>query len=150
EFCLEVHSSKSKKTEVLAQLHSAWEARGSADTETWQVEAQRLQGHRDVLNRYVERLHKRYPNGYTIYDAIGIVSTNQDVAPINLNWLSHTQHQSADLLAMREIADRLEVNAQVVGFGTLNQHPLHLIGNNDWSPTWLHLVIEAARELGPA
>ena len=64
------------------------------------------------------RLHERYPNGYTIYDAIGIVSTNQDVAPINLAWTSHTQHQSADLLAKREIADRLEVNAQAVGFGT--------------------------------
>ncbi|KXF19699.1 DNA helicase [Pseudomonas aeruginosa] len=150
EFCLEVHSSKSKKTEVLAQLHSAWEARGTADADTWQAEAQRLQGHRDVLNQYAERLHERYPNGYTIYDAIGIVSTNQDVAPINLAWTSHTQHQSADLLAKREIADRLEVNAQAVGFGTLNQHPLHLIGNNDWSPTWQHQVIEAARELGPA
>ncbi|MBN0802986.1 hypothetical protein JTL91_34925, partial [Pseudomonas aeruginosa] len=86
EFCLEVHSSKSKKTEVLAQLHSAWEARGTADADTWQAEAQRLQGHRDVLNQNAERLHERYPNGYTIYDAIGIVSTNQDVAPINLAW----------------------------------------------------------------
>ncbi|MCP1604216.1 DUF3320 domain-containing protein [Pseudomonas citronellolis] len=150
EFCLEVHSNKSKKTEVLSQLHSAWEARGTADAETWQVEAQRLQGHRDVLNLYVERLHKRYPNGYTIYNAIGIVSTNQDIAPVSLAWTSHSQHQSADLLAMREIADRLEVNAQAVGFNTLNQHPLHLIGNSDWSPTWQHQIIEAARELGPA
>lgn len=33
---------------------------------------------------------------------------------------------------------------RAVGFGTLNQHPLHLIGNNDWSPTWQHQVIEAA------
>ncbi|MBN0105923.1 AAA family ATPase, partial [Pseudomonas aeruginosa] len=38
EFFLEVHSSKSKKTEVLAQLHSAWEARGTADADTWQGE----------------------------------------------------------------------------------------------------------------
>ncbi|MCO3053528.1 DUF3320 domain-containing protein [Pseudomonas aeruginosa] len=150
EFCLEVHSSKSKKTEVLSQLHSAWEARGTADAATWQIEAQRLQGHRDVLNLYVERLHECYPNGYTIYNAIGIVSTNQDLAPINLAWLSHSQHQSADMLALREVADRLEVNAQAVGFSTLNQHPLHLIGNNDWSPTWQHKVIESARELGPS
>lgn len=150
EFCLEVHSSKSKKTEVLSQLHSAWEARGTADAATWQIEAQRLQGHRDVLNLYVERLHESYPNGYTIYNAIGIVSTNQDLAPINLAWPSHSQHQSADMLALREIADRLEVNAQAVGFSTLDHHPLHLIGNNDWSPTWQHKVIESARELGPS
>lgn len=150
EFCLEVHSNKSKKTEVLSQLHSAWEARGTADATTWQVEAQRLQGHREILNRYVERLHERYPNGYTIYNAIGVVSTNQDIAPINLAWTSHTQHQIADLLEMREIADRLEVNAQAVGFNSLSQHPLQLIGNNDWSPTWQHHVVDAARELGPA
>ncbi|WP_216073037.1 hypothetical protein, partial [Acinetobacter baumannii] len=80
----------------------AWEARGTADAATWQIEAQRLRGHRDVLNLYVERLHECYPNGYTIYNAIGIVSTNQDLAPINLAWLSHSQHQSADMLALRE------------------------------------------------
>lgn len=150
EFCLEVHSNKSKKTEVLSQLNSAWEARGTADATTWQIEAKRLQGHRDALNLYVERLHECYPNGYTIYNAIGIVSTNLDLATINLAWPSHSQHQSSDMLAMREIADRLEVNAQSVGFNTLNQHPLHLIGNNDWSPTWQHQIIEAARELAPA
>ncbi|MGX5726193.1 DUF3320 domain-containing protein [Metapseudomonas otitidis] len=149
EFCLEVHSNKSKKTEVLSQLQSAWEARGVADASTWKAEAQRLQSHRDVLNLYVERLHERYPNGYTIYDAIGVVSTNLEVLPVNLAWVSHRQHQATDLLAMREVADRLEVNAQAIGFSALSKHPLQLIGKTDWSPTWQHQLVETAREFVP-
>lgn len=42
EFCLELHSSKARKTDVLAQLQSAWEAKGQVDSAAWEVEAQRL------------------------------------------------------------------------------------------------------------
>lgn len=150
EFCLEVHSSKSKKTEVLSQLHSAWEARGTSDAATWQMEAQRLQSLRENLNLYVERLHERYPNGYSIYDAIGVVISNKDLPLIGLSWGSHLQHQPSDMFVMREAADRLEVNAHAVDLNALASHPLHLIGNNDWSPTWQQQVIDAARELIPS
>ncbi|WP_205215643.1 DUF4011 domain-containing protein [Azospirillum brasilense] len=40
EFCLELHSSKSRKLDVLDQLRRAWEARRNADT--WHKEAQGL------------------------------------------------------------------------------------------------------------
>ncbi len=150
EFCLEVHSNKSKKTEVLAQLSSAWEARGTAEAETWQQEAIRLQHLRDNLNRYVERLHERYPNGYTIFNAIGVVSGGRSIQQVNLSWPSHLLHKLTDMLSLRELADRLEVNAQAVGFNSLSSHPLNLIGKGEWSPSWQQQVITAAREVMPA
>lgn len=54
EFCLRGSLEQVEETEVLAQLHSAWEACGDYDADTRQAEAQRLQGHRDALNQYAE------------------------------------------------------------------------------------------------
>lgn len=63
EFCLELHSSKARKLDVLAQLQSAWSSSGQADAEQWRAEADKLKHLRDALNVYVERLHQRRRNG---------------------------------------------------------------------------------------
>lgn len=50
EFCLELHSSKARKLDVLAQLQRAWETRGEVDPEVWRTEAARLNRLRGELN----------------------------------------------------------------------------------------------------
>ena len=50
EFCLELHSNKARKLDVLAQLQNAWEAQGEMDPEVWRAQAQRLQRLRNDLN----------------------------------------------------------------------------------------------------
>ncbi|WP_397453700.1 DUF3320 domain-containing protein [Pseudomonas sp. NA-150] len=149
EFCLEVHSSKARKTDVLAQLQSAWDAKGTVDAATWHSEADRLQLLRDGLNIYVDRLHQRYPNGYSIYDAIGVVVGGASVVSINLSWASARVHTRNDLLAFRELSERLEVNAKAVGYDALKNHPLSPIGQGDWSPSWQQGLIQASRQLLP-
>lgn len=150
EFCLEVHSSKARKTDVLAQLQSAWEAKGVCDQVTWHAEADRLQGLRDGLNTYVERLHQRYPNGYSIFEAIGLVCSGTEISAINLSWSSPHAHSRENLIAFRELADRLEVNAQAIGYSAIMSHPLEALGQGDWSPSWQQLLIQSARDVLPA
>jgi len=41
EFCLELHSNKARKLDVLAQLAKSWEAQGSVDQVAWHVGADR-------------------------------------------------------------------------------------------------------------
>ena len=149
EFCLEVHSNKASKTDVLTQLSAAWQARGTADAQTWQLEAVRLQTLRQSLNVYVERLHNRYPNGLNIYDAIGVTSAGHDLPLVDLSWPSHLMHDREGMLKLQELADRLEVNAEAIGFNVLANHPLAAIGHGDWSPSWQQQVITAAREVLP-
>ncbi|MGV8864548.1 MAG: DUF3320 domain-containing protein [Pseudomonas sp.] len=149
EFCLEVHSSKARKTDVLAQLQSAWDAKGVVDSATWHSEADRLQLLRDGLNTYVDRLHQRYPNGYSIYDAIGVVCGAEAVVSIHLSWASAHVHTRNDLMAFRELSDRLEVNAKAIGYDALKNHPLSPIGQGEWSPTWQQGLIQASRQLLP-
>ncbi len=149
EFCLELHSSKARKADVLAQLKSSWDARGEVDTEVWKQEAERLKRTRDELNVYVERLHYRHGNGRSIYDAIGAVVDGEDVAALPLSWPSHAAHSKNDTELLREVVDRLEVNATAVGADALSHGPFQDIGHADWSPTWQQGVIEAARQLLP-
>ncbi|MBV7510026.1 DUF3320 domain-containing protein [Pseudomonas sp. PDM25] len=150
EFCLEVHSSKARKTDVLAQLQSAWDAKGVVDSATWHAEADRLQALRDGLNTYVERLHQRYTNGYSIYHAIGVVCGGASITPMDMLWSSPHVHTREDMAALRELSDRLEVNAQAIGYGVLSNHPLALVGQGEWSPSWQQQLIQAAREVLPA
>jgi very-short-patch-repair endonuclease len=150
EFCLEVHSSKARKTDVLAQLQSAWDAKGVVDSATWHAEADRLQALREGLNTYVERLHQRYTNGYSIYHAIGVVCGGAAITPMSMSWSSPHAHTREDMAALRELSDRLEVNAQAIGYGALSSHPLSLVGQGEWSPSWQQQLIQAAREVLPA
>ncbi|MFJ2318772.1 DUF3320 domain-containing protein [Pseudomonas sp. NPDC087817] len=149
EFCLELHSSKARKTEVLAQLQSAWEATGQIDSAAWEVEAQRLATLRDSLNIYVERLHRRHRNGYTVYDAIGIVTSGTDEPVAPLAWISPEFHDQKGMLELRGLADRLEVNAKAVGYEQLVGHVLSSVAQAEWSPHWQQQFIRAARDVLP-
>ena len=55
--CLELHSNKTNRKEVLAQLGAAWERSEIYSTDAWKTETERLKNTRDRLNQYVEQLH---------------------------------------------------------------------------------------------
>jgi very-short-patch-repair endonuclease len=150
EFCLELHSSKARKTDVLAQLQSAWEAKGQVDCAAWEVEAQRLATLRDSLNTYVNRLHRRHRNGYTIYDAIGTVTSGADEAVAPVAWAHPDTHDQKAMLGLRELGDRLEVNAQAVGYSQLASNTLSAVGQAEWSPHWQQQFVQSARDALPA
>lgn len=149
EFCLELHSSKARKLDVLAQLKTAWEAQGVIDADAWKAEAERLKTLREQLNGYVERLHHRHSNGRSIYAAIGIVVEGVDVPVVGLSWSSHAAHSVKDTDTLRDVVDRLEVNASAVGQQALASGPLSPIQNGDWSPTWQQALIDAAKAVIP-
>ncbi|TAN48701.1 MAG: DUF3320 domain-containing protein, partial [Methylococcaceae bacterium] len=142
--------SKARKLDVLAQLQKAWEAQGAIDQEVWRTEAARLKKRRDELNVYVERLHRRHGNGMTLFEAIGGVVGGKDMPVLALSWGTAHAHGKADMDAMREVVDRLDVNVQAVGQTVLPNHPLAAITHGDWSPSWQQGVIDSARGVVPA
>ncbi|MFA6921070.1 MAG: DUF4011 domain-containing protein, partial [Gallionella sp.] len=149
EFCLELHSSKARKLDVLAQLGKSWAARGNVDPDVWRAEAVRLQKLRDGLNVYVERLHFRFRNGLTIFDAIGCIAAGKDVPALRLSWGTASAHDSEAMETMRDVVDRLEVNALAVGQDALLNGPLAAVDRNEWSPSWQQTLVEFARAVIP-
>ena len=109
--CLELHSNKASKTEVIAQLHRAWTQREEAKQEQWHERADRLERLREELNQYVFELHKPRILGISARDAIARTARYGDLHKLRLDWqfdLSNlpfrTQEQFDELLGVvREI-----------------------------------------------
>jgi very-short-patch-repair endonuclease len=133
-FCLELHSSKAKKAEVLQQLGSALSAQGTRTSEEWNAEAERLARLRQELNDFVAALHRRHPNGLAPFDAIGSCIANAGVEPSPMLWADPDVHTTAQLEGLRETARRIAALGQALP--KLREHPLSLVGNVNWSPSW--------------
>jgi very-short-patch-repair endonuclease len=151
EFCLELHSSKARKLDVLNQLRRTWEARGTVDEASWRREAARLGQLRAQLNAYVERLHLPHRNGWTLYQAIGRVALAPQHTSLGLAWPDADTHDSADLQRLRELVDRLGVNAQAVAAQWSDPSSAaawHWLAQPDWAPGWQQQLLAAAQALG--
>ena len=67
-FCLELHSNKSGKAEVLAQFKEALDFADRGIPNEWQRTVERMSSARAELDAPVAALHKRHANGLTAYD----------------------------------------------------------------------------------
>ncbi len=145
-FCLQLHSNKARKTDVLGQLHHTWEQRRHANIDNWEKEAARLMLLRDQLNLVVNRLHLRRHNGLTAHYAIGIKVRDEELASrVSFSWPLADQHDENRLAAMREAVGTLRV--QFASIGDLSRNPFRLVSSGEWSPQWEGQVAEQAVRL---
>lgn len=149
-FCLQLHSNKARKADVLAQLQTAWSPGESNIATEWEKEAERLRVLRDQLNQVVDRLHMPRRNGMTVHQAIGIKVRDEDKAGrVSFNhWESSDRHDQPQLEALRDAVERLQI--QVAAVGDVSNSPFHLVDKGDWSPQWEAQVVERAGRLSAA
>lgn len=141
--CVELHSSKADRKHFLGQLKAAWEHGTGIDASEWVAVNERLRIHRDRLNAYVEALHRRYPNGWTPYLALGIALKAGDSPTPDLSWAERDAHDAATLRALEDMA----AEAGLV-YQSIERHPaLDLIDVQDWSTGWQDALIAAAQSL---
>lgn len=148
-FCLELHSSKARKFEVLEQLRKSWDAANAVEPDDWIAEAERLGTVRAQLNRYVERLHARHSNGMSAYQAIGVVVAGKDLPMVELSWPGAEVHDRNALDMLRSAADLLDVNAKAVGERNLTASPLAHVANSEWSPGWQNTLLSKSAAMKP-
>jgi len=147
EFCLELHSNKASKVEVLKQLDRAWDVRDGLSSEDWEREAHKLQTLRVRLNQVVKVLHRRWHNGLSLHQAIGRVVRDHVPSTPRLVWPEGTEHDRAEYNALLDIARRLGLNGEAArdlssGFGALAQ--------TQWSNAWQAQIASSAREVPQA
>lgn len=147
EFCLELHSSKTSKVEVLKQLDRAWDVSEALSAEEWEREAARLQTLRSRLNQLVEVLHRRWDNGLTLHQSIGRVVRDHSPQTPRLGWETGTEHDGAEYAGLLDLARRLGLNGIAArdlsgNFGALAQ--------TQWSNAWQAQIAGAAREVPQA
>ncbi len=130
-FCLELHSNKTKKSSILAQLKTTTEVVRQVPPENFGQEAERLHTLRADLNIYIEALHKKYPFGLSLYDAItrySSIDSSEDVPfPTLPNDLT-----SGVLSEWEECVENMSIIGKTCGHP--HQHPLTGIDISSYSP----------------
>lgn len=148
-FCLELHSNKARKADVLDQLRKAWHYVQDINPGDWEKAAERLKRLRDQLNRVVNHLHMPRRNGLTAHYAIGVKVRDAELAArVSLSWPSAEHHDEARLAKMREAVEKLRIQAAAVG--DVSASPFQLVTHGDWSPQWEAQVVEQAGRLSAA
>lgn len=148
-FCLQLHSNKARKADVLGQLHNTWQQNRQASVEEWEKEAERLRLVRDQLNLVVDRLHLRRRNGLTAHYAIGVKVRDEEYASRAIfSWSSADHHDKSQLAGMREAVEKLRV--QYASIGELARSPFQLVSSCEWSPQWEGQLAEQAVRLAAA
>ena len=69
-FCLEIHSNKATKTHLLAQFERTLEVAHRSDSNTFAEHSRQLFEQRQRLIAYMDALHTRNTQGFSVYDCI--------------------------------------------------------------------------------
>lgn len=140
-FCLELHSSKSSKQEVVRQLGQSLARVAPYDSAHWAREAERLAVLRGELNDYVNVLHKIRRSGETAFQGLSNLIGLKDVRHIPLNWPSPETIDETMLERLETMAGHLGLAAKDIG--TPAGHPWHGIACMEWSPVIQRSIQEA-------
>jgi very-short-patch-repair endonuclease len=148
-FCLQLHSNKARKREILDQLNRAWTQASTQSSQSWELDAQRLEMLRDQLNKVVEHLHMRRRNGMTAHEGMGVKIRDEEFTNrVKLYWPSSEHHTEEMLRTMKGTVEKLAVQAGAVG--NFNNSPFQTIETGEWSPQWERDITEKAFALSKA
>lgn len=149
DFCLELHSSKANKRDVLAQLDRAWTNREEKTVDEWAHEAQKLKTIRDQLNGLVVALHTPGATGISPRAAIARAASSDFAPSVRLDW---TPALSADRAVDRAGLDRYRALARELGLAFSQVTPddaqaFAALRFTDWSFQWQSALTTAATTL---
>jgi len=151
-FCLELHSNKSGKAEVLRQFGEAINYAAQHPSEEWAALAQKLNNVRTELNGYVKELHKRYPNKLSAYQCYAWLIAHES----EREKFSHFDHldikdiesqQWQTLEAIQGTCDQLILRGSERRLPQAAKDRLSRVKATDWTPEWEEEVVSITETL---
>ncbi len=132
-FCLELHSNKARKKDVLEQLKAASEVARTASSDVYRRKAERAAALRAELSRYPRALHKARACGMSVYSMISAYEPLAEVddAGIRLNDGAVAVWTESDLERNESLLKSL--CAAAVSVGHPARHPLRLVAETEFS-----------------
>lgn len=137
-FCLELHSNKAKKSDILAQLQRTSEVARQAGNPDFALQARQIHAMRLKLGEYVQAMHRKYPSGLSLYDCIGKSEAHgalsAEGAEVAARALKEAQMQSVtheDLLQAEALIGEYSAAVRIC---PPQRHPLLGIGLDEFAP----------------
>lgn len=124
-FCLELHSNKARKSEVLEQFGKVMEVAKTRHPDNFINQSKTLNLLREELNQYLDKLHIKQSFGYSLFELFNAYAEHEKVADNvlfdthNLKTLNKEQLQN-----LIDVAEQLQTAAIMCG-GTSDKHPLY-------------------------
>ncbi len=145
-FCLELHSNKIGKADVLAQFDRSLKFMTDADAADWESRTAEFERLRAALNGYTRALHRRTPCGLSAYACFDYLLPRKNESTVRLDdWPRLLETTVAELDNARLLARQLQERSRAVM--PLHDHPLAPLACEDWSPTWAERTPELIRAL---
>ena len=141
---LELHSNKTDRKSVLAQLGRGWDRTSGGTEEKWIEVTEELRLSRDQLNAYVEALHAKGSQGFSVFDAVASVAPGEP--RFKISFASKDAHDEESYKHLVNLAADLGRTHAVVGTGP----SLSLIRGEEWSFQWEKEVLVAIESLRKA
>ncbi|QWF70082.1 DUF4011 domain-containing protein [Methylomonas paludis] len=144
-FCLQLHSAKARKAEVLEQLRISLNVSNRFTEEGWQREALRLSGLRTNLNDFVRTLHRQHRNGLTVQAALGTAIKFKNWKAAAMSWANPEVHSIDELVQLLELSRSMQAVAGELH--SLTDHPLAAIHHADWTNAWEEKLFQHCQQL---
>ena len=135
---LELHSNKAERKSVLQQLGRGWKRAWEATEEQWIDITASLKLSRDQLNAYVEALHGKGSQGFSVFDAIATVVSGKPLFTVSFG--SKDAHDQQSYKRLVELAADLGRRHTAV---RTCPPSLRLICRETWSLQWEREVLRA-------
>ena len=131
-FCLELHSNKSKKKDVLEQLRQAMDVTRNLTCEQFQWKEEQISALRKELDQYALALHRPQACGMTLFQLVNLYEENRNAPDLNPFAEETLEHITAvDLEKQLTMTERLIAAAMAVGHP--GGHPLTAIQCRQYS-----------------
>ncbi len=131
-FCLELHSNKSKKRDILEQLRLATEVTHFQSAETYAQKAEQSAALRKELDAYAQALHKKHRSGLSLFDMIERYERYRESADIVAFSGDFAASADSALLEWQKLfVERMIASAKAVGHP--EGHPLRHITKTAYS-----------------
>lgn len=131
-FCLELHSNKSRKKDVLEQLRQAAEVSKRMSARQYAAQADRIAGMRVELDAYAECLHRTLPCGKSLYQLIEAYEEEKAAPDIGAFSREYVRGLSGSALEEHQIlAERMVAAAKEAGHPA--GHPLAAVALTEYS-----------------
>ncbi len=131
-FCLELHSNKSKKRDVLEQLRAATEVTKGITAEDYAAKAKQISALRQDLDSYADALHAKTESGWSLFDLVNLYEENRyapDIAPFDPEYAAGLHREA--LAQQDALTERLAASGRAVGHP--HNHPLESICRTQYS-----------------
>ncbi len=132
-FCLELHSNKARKKDVLHQLENTLSIGRIKSPDDYAAKAETLRVNRSLINKTVSEIHKKRNYGFSIYEAIALYEKSREYK----NKVAFTQEQIENMTGdsyadWKSSLERLAIASYTCGDNIPN-HPLRLFQDREYS-----------------